>query len=87
MPAEIDLDGMDPLYVQLAAILRERISGGTYDKRIPPMSALKEEFGLARNTIAAALKVLMDEGLIRGVPGRGVFVVPQEPEGSGAGPK
>lgn len=82
--SSIDLDGPEPLYVQVAGVIRARIAEGTYqiDRRIPGESALAEEFGVARPTVWKAIRVLKDEGLIRGVVGRGTFVVkvpPAEP--------
>lgn len=76
----IDLDGPDPLYVQLANILRSRIEDGTYppNRAIPSVAALIEEFSLSTMTVQKSVKVLKDEGRLRAVKGRGTFVVPQE---------
>jgi GntR family transcriptional regulator len=65
-------------YQQLAAILRGRIADGTYPagRRLPPLIALEEEFGLSSMTVRRAVAVLADEGLVRTVPGRGTFVMP-----------
>jgi len=75
----IDLEGPDPLYVQLAAVLRERITTGVYapNRSIASVAELQEEFGLARGTILKAIDVLRAEGLVRSVVGRGTFVVGQ----------
>jgi GntR family transcriptional regulator, transcriptional repressor for pyruvate dehydrogenase complex len=43
-------------------------------KRIPPERDLSAEFGLARNTVRRALKVLEDEGVIVRDVGRGTFL-------------
>lgn len=63
-------------YLQLAAILRERIAGGAYPRgrKIPPLTALEAEFGLSSMTVRRAVRVLSEEGLLRVVPGRGTFV-------------
>ncbi|HEU5025236.1 MAG TPA: winged helix-turn-helix domain-containing protein [Spirillospora sp.] len=76
----MDLDGIDPLHVQLAAVLRGRIDSGTYPPRskLPSISELCEESGLTNTTVQKALTILKDEGRIRGVKGRGVFVLPQD---------
>lgn len=76
----MDLDGIDPLHVQLAAVLRERIENGTYPPRskLPSISELCEESGLTNTTVQKALAILKDAGLIRGVKGRGTFVLPDE---------
>ncbi|SNS11556.1 regulatory protein, gntR family [Actinomadura meyerae] len=76
----MDLDGIDPLHVQLAAVLRKRIDDGTYPPRskLPSISELCEESGLANTTVQKALTILKDEGRVRGVKGRGTFVLPQD---------
>jgi DNA-binding GntR family transcriptional regulator len=76
---EIDFDGPDPLYLQLAAVLRGRIQDGTYqvNRAIPSVAALIDEFGLSTMTVQKSLTVLKNEGLIRAVKGRGTFVKPQ----------
>ncbi|MFI5916452.1 GntR family transcriptional regulator [Dactylosporangium sp. NPDC051541] len=74
----IDLEGPDPLYLQLAAVLRERIASGAYqpNRPIASVAELQEEFGLARGTILKSIDVLKSEKLVRAVPGRGTFVTP-----------
>lgn len=79
---EIDLDGPDPIYVQIAAVLQARILDGTYppNRRIPSESAIVAEFEVARNTARSAIKLLVERGLIRVVRGRGSFVKEQPAE-------
>jgi GntR family transcriptional regulator len=81
----IELDGIEPLHQQLAAVLRARIQDGTYPpgSRLPSIAELCAESGLTNTTVQKALRLLKTEGLIRGFKGRGTFVVPQEPEDSG----
>ncbi|GAA2120203.1 GntR family transcriptional regulator [Actinomadura napierensis] len=74
----IDLDAPEPLYEQVAAILRARIEDRTYARRIPSGPSLSDEFGVSVPTIVKALDLLKGEGLIRAVKGRGTFVVPQD---------
>jgi GntR family transcriptional regulator len=65
-----------PVYVQLAAILRDRIRSGDLapDRPLPSYMTLMQEHGVARGTAAKAVRVLVDEGLVRIVPGRGAYV-------------
>lgn len=72
-----DLEGADPLYIQLADELGRRILNGTYPpgRRIPSAADLCDEFSVSRQTANSALKLLKERGLVRGVPGRGTFVV------------
>jgi DNA-binding GntR family transcriptional regulator len=74
--ATIDHDGKEPVYRQLAAILRAGIADGTYPpgRSLPSEERLKQEYGLARGTVRHAMHVLADEGLVEVVAGRGVYV-------------
>lgn len=74
--AEIDPLGPVPPYQQLAAILRARIARGDWapDRAIPSYTQLQQTYGLAHTTIARAIAVLEQDGVVRVVPRRGVFV-------------
>lgn len=76
----IDPWSPEPIYRQLAAILRERIANGTYapGTRIPSELTLTQEHGIARDTARAAIRLLRDEGLVVVLPGRGTFVPPED---------
>jgi GntR family transcriptional regulator len=67
-----------PLYVQLAAELRARIAAGELrpGHRLPGEPVLVDRFGVSRSTVAKALELLEDDGLIRREQGRGTFVQP-----------
>jgi DNA-binding GntR family transcriptional regulator len=73
----IDPLGETPVYLQLAAILRERISSGDLqpNRPLPSYTALVQEYGVARGTAAKAVGVLVAEGRVRIVPGKGAYVV------------
>lgn len=77
----IDPDAEDAPYVQLANVLRERITSGAIPpgRRIPSLAELEELSGLSRNTVQKAVHLLAEEGLIKAAPGRGMFV--QQPAG------
>jgi GntR family transcriptional regulator len=72
----IDRDGPTPVYLQLAAILRARIEAGEIPpgRALPSETTLMGEYGLARETVRKAVRVLRDEGLVQIVQGRGAFV-------------
>lgn len=76
VPVDIDPHAPEPAYVQLAAIIRGRIEDGTYPSRttIPSITEMVAETGLAIGTVRKAIAVLVDEGLIHTVPGRGTYV-------------
>jgi len=78
----VDHDAPDPLYEQIANVIRERISDGTYPVgQLPGEAAFAAEFGVARPTVRSALDILAAEGLVRAVRGRGTFVLRREPTG------
>jgi len=61
---------------QLAALLRARIGSGELarGKPIPGESALMQQYGVAQDTAAAAVRILVAEGLAYMVEGRGAYV-------------
>jgi GntR family transcriptional regulator len=73
----IDPLGETPVYLQLASIVRDRIRSGELqpNRPVPSLTALVQEYGIARGTAAKAIGVLVDEGLVRIVPGKGAFVI------------
>ncbi len=80
---EINQRGPVPPYRQIAAQLRERIKAGEWAPDVDPLPSLvqiQQETGVAATTVVRALRLLVDEGLIYTVPGRGSFVR-IEPEG------
>ncbi|MFE7237922.1 GntR family transcriptional regulator [Streptomyces sp. NPDC057582] len=80
----IDREGPVPPYRQIADQLRESIAAGTIPvgRRIPSLVELEQQYGVARDTLRKAVKVLKDEGLVETVNGMGVFVIalPEESE-------
>ena len=77
----IDHDGPQPVYLQIAAILRGRIASGEYQpgRPVPSEPQLVGEFGVARLTARKAVRVLAGEGLVQIVQGRGAYVTGQQP--------
>lgn len=75
----IDREWDEPVYQQVAGILRRQIESGEIEARrpVPSIRTLCQTYGIARATAAKSLRVIADEGLIRQVPGRGWFVVPE----------
>ncbi len=63
-------------YERLAGMLRDRIATGTYARgdKLPSEMELMDESGLSRSTVRHALKVLVDEGLVRTERTAGRFV-------------
>jgi DNA-binding GntR family transcriptional regulator len=72
----VDHDAAEPLYNQVAAVLRGQINSGKLIGRVPSAATLAQQYEVAKGTAERALAILRDEGLIRSVMGRGHFVVP-----------
>jgi GntR family transcriptional regulator len=72
----VDHRDATPLYLQLAAILREEIRSGrlTKDDRLPSESYLQGQHGISRVTVRKAIVVLRDEGAVYTIQARGTFV-------------
>src|SRR5919197_1566049 len=75
LPAADRASGV-PLYLQLAAAVRQRIYRGNLPpgSKIPSLGALQTEFGVARVTVRQAMDRLEREGLIIRHKGKGTFV-------------
>lgn len=65
-----------PVYVQLAGLLRAEIERGELepDRPLPSYTTLMQQHEVARGTAAKAVQLLVSEGLVKIVPGRGAYV-------------
>ena len=72
----VDPENPEPLYRQVAAILRERITSGEVQSRMPSLKTIAQEYGVSHITAEKAIALLRDEGLVVVVIGRGTFVKP-----------
>jgi DNA-binding GntR family transcriptional regulator len=72
----IDREGPTPVYVQVADVIAARIAEGTYvaNRPIPSEIRLQQEFGVARDTVRAAVGLLRTRGLVFTVRGKGTYV-------------
>lgn len=71
----IDLDGPEPMYRQIARVIGERITSGTYEpnRPVPSESEICEEFKVSRRTARSAYALLVEQGLVVRVPGKGTY--------------
>jgi GntR family transcriptional regulator len=76
MAEEIDRWDPEPVYLQLATILRGQIQRGELVPRqpLPSESYLTGRYGVSRGTARRAVEVLRNEGLVRTIPQRGTYV-------------
>ena len=72
----IDRGSPEPLYQQLAAIIRSQIASGELPRRtrIPSMRDMAAEYDLAEMTVRHAVRILVAEGLLVTADGKGTFV-------------
>ncbi len=79
MNSGIDPMGGEPVYRQLAVIIRFKIESGEYPPSAPLPSATSKalEYGISVGAVTRAVDVIRAEGLGRTVPGRGVWVLPR----------
>ena len=81
--SSIDHYSAEPLYQQLAGLLRRQIESGEIPAgaMLPSLRQLTEEHDVSRVTAERAVDVLRAEGLVRGLVGRGVVVLPEAERG------
>ena len=70
----VDDQSPEPLYRQVAGILRERIASGDITSRLPSLKTITQEYGVSHVTAEKAMALLREEGLVVVVIGRGAFV-------------
>lgn len=70
-----------PLYIQVAAVMRQRIETGAWQpgSQISTLVELEREFQVARVTVRQAVELLREEDLLRSEQGRGTFVAERPP--------
>jgi GntR family transcriptional regulator len=70
--------GPIPLYYQIARILRSQIQSQEYKANdlLPTEEKLVRLYGVSRTTVRLAFHLLLKDGLVRRIPGRGTFVAP-----------
>jgi DNA-binding GntR family transcriptional regulator len=73
---EFEINDKSPVHpnAQLADQLREKITTGEIEDRLPSLNELIEASGLTSNTVQRAIRILKAEGLVYAVKGRGTFV-------------
>ncbi|AXN37713.1 GntR family transcriptional regulator [Peribacillus butanolivorans] len=73
----LDKNNFVPLYVQLYRQLREEILNGEYKQGefIPSETELMKTFATTRGTVRNAISLLVNDGLVQQVRGKGTFVL------------
>ena len=70
------VDYRSPVYLQMRELIRSRIAEGIYQPggSIPSENELAAEFEINRLTVRSAVDILVKEGLLKRVQGKGVYV-------------
>ena len=73
---QIELKCKAPIHVQIREIIRSKIEDGEYKpgEEIPPETQLAKLYGLNRLTVRNAITALVNEGLLKRVHGKGLYV-------------
>ncbi|BCJ27655.1 GntR family transcriptional regulator [Actinocatenispora sera] len=76
--AKVKPGAFTPVYVQIAQLVRDAISSGEFGPgdRLPSETFVQQATGVNRLTVRKSYRILIDEGLIVTVQGRGSFVLP-----------
>ena len=78
----LDQDAPEPLWQQLAGLLRARIVRGELTGRLEAETTMAQHYQVSRDTVRRALAELREEGLIQATRGRGTFVIRLSERGS-----
>jgi GntR family transcriptional regulator len=72
----INHGGPEPIYQQIAGIIRDRIASGEYapGTAVPSLERIRQETGADTKTIQQAIRVLIAEGLLDAPTPKGTFV-------------
>lgn len=72
-----------PEYERVRGEIRQKIASGVWKpgQQLPKIEQLSEMLGCGRTTVKTALAFLREEGLVRGVQGRGTYVADPLPPG------
>ncbi|ACZ84829.1 GntR family transcriptional regulator [Streptosporangium roseum] len=76
----VDQLNPEPLWEQLAEILRQRIRAGELKPRqvLPSESHLQDEHGVSRGTVRRAMQALGKQGWTVTIQGRGTYVAERD---------
>ena len=76
----VDFRASEPSYKQLSDQLRDMITSGEIGpgEALPSLAQMVTETGLSMSTVQRAVRVLVGEGLVVTVPGRGMFAAARD---------
>ncbi|XCP85394.1 GntR family transcriptional regulator [Roseburia hominis] len=77
-----DINYQSPMYLQLREVIRNKIESGEYPPgtAIPTEKELAETYELNRLTVRSAIETLANEGILKKIQGKGMFVMGEKIE-------
>lgn len=80
--SKAEIDYKSPIYLQLREVIRSKIEDGEYlpGMAIPSENNLAETYGINRMTVRNGIDILVNEGILKRVQGKGVYVVSSKVE-------
>jgi DNA-binding GntR family transcriptional regulator len=77
---EINKDEREPVFRQLAEIIRGQIDSGEIPPNyaVPSKRTLVQRYQVSTQTVDKAMAILREEGLIETERGKGLYVIPPE---------
>ena len=77
-----ELTNSSPRYIQIADLIREQIQSGQIPagEKIPNELEIASQYDVSRGTVRQALDMLVKEGRLERLPGKGTFVLEQTEE-------
>lgn len=63
------------LYLDVSSQLEEKISNMSIGEKLPPERVMAEEYGVSRNVLREALRLLSEKGIIEIRSGKGTYVI------------
>ena len=75
-PAQIVRESFEPAYSQLANILLNQISDGSFRAgcKLPPEAELRKTYDVSAMTVRRSINILLDQGVVHTIRGKGTFV-------------
>lgn len=72
-----EISSQSPIYLQLREVIRNKIEDGEYlpGMAIPSENDLAGTYGINRMTVRSAIDALVNEGILKRVQGKGVYVL------------
>ncbi len=73
---QLNKNKKEPIYLQIVESVKQKIKDGTFHSgdQLPSINQLSAEFGLAKETVVKAFRLLQEKGIVKAVHGKGYFV-------------